>query len=452
MTETLTQILATIVGYVWGLPLVIVLTSSGLILTVALGLPQIRGFWHSIQVIWGKYDDPNDPGDITHFQALCTALSATVGLGNISGVAVAIHYGGPGAIFWMVVIGFLGMSLKFTECTLSLMYREIDSNGEVRGGPMYYITKGLGKKWKPLAIFFAIACTFAAFGAGNMFQANQVASAFSSSEAFNIPVHFTGLILSIFTGIVIIGGIKRIASVTSKLVPLMGFLYIAGGLLVIFLRIDQLPSILGEILSGAFTGHAAGGGAAGIAVRTVLVQGVQRACFSNEAGLGSSPIAHSAAATKEPVREGVVALLEPFIDTILVCSTTALVILFSGVPYRELNGVELTSAAFNAILPGFGTYFIPIAILLFAYSTLLSWSYYGQQTFTFLFGSKGIVGYKLFFCFCTFIGSIWTLGPVLNFSDIMLGLMVVPNLIAILLLLPKVRAASKDYFERMKST
>ncbi len=450
MIESLNALLATILSYVWSTPLVVLLVGTGLLLTFALGCPQIKGFWHAIKVIMGRYDDPKALGETSHFQALCTALSATVGLGNIAGVAVAINLGGPGAVFWMMLTGLVGMSTKFTECSLAVMYRDIDKNGTVYGGPMYYITKGLGEKWKPLAIFFAFACMCGAFGAGNMFQSNQVASIFFGPQNFNIPKEITGITLAILTAIVIIGGIQRIGSVTSKLVPFMGAIYAIGSIAVIVLNIEKVPSLLMEILSAAFTGSAAVGGATGVAVKTALIQGVRRGCFSNEAGLGSAPIAHSAVTTSEPIREGVVALLEPFIDTVVICTMTALVILISGVHYSgDLSGVELTAAAFDAAIPGFGSYFVPIAVLLFAYSTLLSWSYYGQQAFTFIFGKRGVLLYKVLFCLLIFVGAKWSLGPVLNFSDIMLGLMALPNLIAVLLLLPKVRAASKDYFSRM---
>lgn len=442
--------LAIIAGYVWDLPLAIALVSIGLIFTLTLGFPQIRGFCHAIKVIMGKYDDDDDPGEISHFQALCMALSATVGLGNIAGVSVAIHTGGPGAVFWMVLTGLVGMSTKYVECSLAVMYRKIDAKGRVFGGPMYYIVRGLGEKWRPLAIFFSIGCIFAAFGAGNMFQANQVATLFKG-DPFNIPTHICGLLLAILTAIVIIGGVKRIGQVASRLVPFMGGIYILGGLTVILTNFQDIPGLFLQIVDSAFSGSAAIGGAAGIAVKEVIKQGVRRACFSNEAGLGSAAIAHSTASTKEPIREGVVALLEPFIDTVLVCTTTALVILASGVPYWELNGVELTAAAFDSVIPGFGMYFVPIAAFLFAYSTLLSWSYYGQQVFVFLFGEKEgfIMVYKTLFCTLIVVGAIWKLTPILNFSDIMLGLMAIPNLIAIGLLLPQVKKASKDYFDRL---
>lgn len=446
--EILNEWLGIIVGKVWGLPMIVLLCGSGIVLTLATGGIQLRGFFHAIQVVRGKFDDPNEPGQISHFAALCTALSATVGLGNIAGVAVAISIGGPGATFWMVVVGLLGMATKFAECSLGVMYRKITPEGIVRGGAMHYIELGLGKSWKPLAVFFACAAIFASFGAANMFQTNQVASILHSS--FEIPRLATGITLAVFVAIVIIGGIQRIGQVTSKLVPFMGGIYVIGSLIVIFSNFSQVPGLLLQIVTDAFTGTAATGGFAGVVFAEVLKNGVKRACFSNEAGLGSAPIAHSAVATNEPIREGVVALLEPFIDTVVICTMTALVILISGAWTTEgLTGVNLTAAAFDSAIPGFGQIFVPVAVCLFAYSTLLSWSYYGEQATEYLFGEAGILPYKIVFCILAVLGSIWAIGPVLNFSDIMLGLMVVPNLIAVLMLLPKLLKESKSYFERL---
>ena len=447
--ESVNSALEKMVGMVWGLPMVFLLVGTGILLTIVLGVPQIKGFLHAIQVVRGKYDDPDDPGEISHFQALCTALSATVGLGNIAGVAVAIHLGGPGATFWMVVTGLVGMATKFSECSISMMYRHVDEKGVVHGGGFHYIERGLGKAWKPMAVFFAIACIAASFGAANMFQTNQVAAILESN--FGIAPLATGLTLAIGTGVVIIGGIKRIGQVTSTLVPLMGGIYILGALFVIFSNISEVPGLLWTIVHDAFNGTAAEGAFAGIAVRQVLVQGVRRACFSNEAGLGSAPIAHSAATTKEPVREGAVALLEPFIDTVVICTMTALVILLSGAWTQDANGVELTALAFDSAMPGFGRYFVPIAVTMFAYSTLLSWSYYGERAVDYLIGEKGILAYKIVFCVVAVAGAMWTIGPVLNFSDLMLGLMVIPNLIAVLLLLPKLRKESTSYFSKLRS-
>ncbi|MCB0421805.1 MAG: alanine:cation symporter family protein [Bdellovibrionales bacterium] len=445
----LNEFLGNLAGMVWGMPLVILLVGSGTLLTLFLGFPQIRLFGHAIRVVLGHFDDPNDPGEISHFQALCTALSATVGLGNIAGVAVAIKTGGPGAVFWMILVGLIGMSTKFTECTLALMYRHVDKEGHVHGGPMHYIERGLGKRLKPLAWFFAFACVWASFGAANMFQTNQVANILNAH--FQVDHWLTGLVLAILTAVVIIGGIQRIGSVTSKLVPFMGGIYVIGSLFVILSNASEIPSVFYMIFHDAFSGTAAVGGFAGAAVSQVLIQGVRRACFSNEAGLGSAPIAHSAAATNEPVREGVVALLEPFVDTVVICTMTATVILISGQWKSDLNGVELTAAAFDSALPGFGSAFIPIAVFLFAYSTLLSWFYYGETSVLYLFGDKGKLPYKVIYCTLAFFGALWTLGPVLNFSDIMLGLMVVPNMTAIILLFPKVHKATRDYVQKLKS-
>ncbi len=448
--ETLNVIngfLETVVGYVWNIPLVVVLIGSGILFSFLLGVIQIKGFVHAIQVVRGKFDKKGDPGEINHFQALTTALSATVGLGNIAGVAVAIKAGGPGATFWMIAAGLLGMATKYSECSLAVMYRRVDENGHVHGGPMHYIVNGLGEKWRPLAIFFAFACIASSFGAANMFQTNSVASIMNGY--FDIPPMLTGVVLAVAVAVVIIGGIKRIGSVTSFLVPIMGGIYILGALVVILKNFDQVPGLFGQIFSDAFTGTAAAGGFAGVAVKEVLVQGVRRACFSNEAGLGSAPIAHAAAATDEPVREGVVALLEPLIDTVVICTMTALVILISGAWTSDANGVELTALAFDSAIPGFGRWFVPIAVALFAYSTLLSWSYYGEMATDFLFKGKYITTYKATFCMFAFVGAIWKLGPVLNFSDIMLGLMVIPNLIAVWLLFPKLKAATNEYFGKL---
>ncbi|MCB0411889.1 MAG: sodium:alanine symporter family protein [Bdellovibrionales bacterium] len=446
--EPINELLGVIVGYVWDLPMVILLVGSGLLFSVVLGGIQFKGFKHALDVIRGKYTDPSDPGEISHFQALCTALSATVGLGNIAGVAVAIQLGGPGAVFWMVLTGMVGMATKYSEVTISLMYRHVTDKGVVHGGAMHYIERGLGPKFKPMALFFAFACMCASFGAANMFQTNQVASILDS--AFGVPRLASGIILAILTAVVIIGGIKRIGKVTSILVPLMGGIYVAGALIVIGMNFGKIPSMFMAILHDAFTGTAAFGGVAGIAIKEVLVQGVRRACFSNEAGLGSSPIAHSAATTKEPVREGVVALLEPFVDTVVICTMTALVILLSGAWGEQLNGVDLTAKAFDSAIPGFGAFFVPVAVFLFAYSTLLSWSYYGEQAVSYLFGDRGIFPYKIVFCIVAALGSVWSLDAILSFSDIMLGLMVVPNMIAVLLMLPRLKKESDVYFQKLK--
>lgn len=447
MLETIESLLAKLVGTLWGLPTVILLVGGGLWFSLILRGIQVRGFVHAIQVVRGKFSDPNDPGEISHFNALCTALSATVGLGNIAGVAVAIKVGGPGATIWMILAGLIGMATKYVECTLAVMYREVGDDGVVRGGPMYYIEKGLGAAFRPLSIMFAVCCTFASFGAANMFQSNQVAQTLDSN--FGVSPLVSGVVLAILTGAVIIGGIKRIGNVAGKLVPFMGASYVLACLAVIILNIGSVPGAFLSMFEGAFTGTAAAGGFAGAGVLAVLRAGVQRAAFSNEAGIGSAPIAHSAARTKEPVREGTVALLEPFIDTVVICTMTALVINITGLWTDELSGVDLTAGALDQAIPGLGTYFIPVAVSLFAFSTMISWSYYGERSVDYLFGPKAIIPYKVVFCLAIILGATWKLGPVLNFSDAMLALMIIPNMIALILLAPKVAEATKDYYSRM---
>ncbi|MFT4689026.1 MAG: alanine/glycine:cation symporter family protein [Verrucomicrobiia bacterium] len=441
------------VGLVWNVPLIAILAVSGVLLSLfalgGRGIIQFKGFFHAIEVVRGKYDDPSDPGEISHFAALCTALSATVGLGNISGVAVAMHVGGPGAVLWMIIVGFFGMALKYSECTLAVKFRHVDEKGVVHGGPMHYIERGLGKKWKPLAVLFAIGIIVSSFGAGNMFQTNQVAGILKAN--FDIPTIATGLTLAFFTGLVIIGGIKRIGAVTSKLVPFMGIIYFIGCVIVVGKNIEKVPELLNMIFSGFFNGTSATGGFAGATVAIVVQQGFRRACFSNEAGMGSAAIAHSAAATKEPAREGTVALLEPFIDTVVICTMTALVILISGAWTTEANGVTLTAMAFDSSIAGFGRWFVPVAVTLFAYSTLLSWSYYGERGADYLFGEAGVLPFKIVFCIFAVIGAVNELEPVLNFSDMVFGLLALPNILAIWLLYPVLKKESVSYFERLKN-
>lgn len=441
--------MATLSNAIWSTWLVVLLVGAGLILTIVNGFPQFRGFRHALDVVRGHYDDPNEQGEITHFQALTAALSATVGLGNIAGVAVAVTNGGPGAVFWMWICGFLGMATKFSECTLSTCYRDVREDGTVAGGPMYYMRKQLG--WlAPMGTLYAVLITFASFGGGNMFQSNQTAALWR--EAFGVPPWVTGLILVALVGLVILGGIKRIGRVTDKLVPSMAAIYIVGALAVIFTHVDRVGPIFTSIFTEAFSVSAAVGGVLGLVVKDVLIQGFRRAAFSNEAGFGSAAIAHAAVRTDEPVREGVVALLEPFIDTIVICTMTALVILISGAWTQQgLDGVNLTAVSFDSVFQGFGSVLVPIAVFLFAVSTMISWSYYGEKGVEFLFGRRAVTPYRVAFIGALFIGSVWKLGPVLDFSDAMLGMLVVPNILAILLLLPKLRGLVGDYFGRLRS-
>ena len=567
--QAVAEFLADFVGWVWGTPLVVVLTAAGLVFSVRMLGVQWRILTHGVSVIRGKYDDPSDPGNLSHFQALCAALSATIGLGNIAGVAVAVAAGGPGAVFWMWVVGFVGMATKFTTCSLAVMYRSVDATGTHRGGPMWYIEKGLGPKWKPLAIAFAILGAVASFGGGNMFQANQVADIYG--KHFGIPVALTGLVLAVLTGMVIIGGIKRIGQVAGRLVPAMCSIYVLGAVVIILMSYDRVPDLLAMIFRGAFGGTAMGGAFAGVVVREVIVQGARRACFSNEAGLGSAPMAHATARTNEPIREGIVAGIGPFVDTIVICTMTALVILLSGSLFRapigqvisvsdphvidedgtrqvtvtltvqprslaetegaaprlpalrgeeqyfvraigpdgkpvrgkdgkfvavsvagprpdfanptpiklratapnttkerdELTGsraltvgsevylartgVTLTAYAFDQGIPSFGTYFVPLAVFLFALSTLISWSFYGETCTEYLFGQRAVLPFKLVYVAAALIGAIWKIGPILDFSDILFGFMVVPNLLASVLLSGKVAAETKRYFQRLGS-
>ncbi len=440
--------LAQAVDIVWGLPTIALMIFSGLGLTLYLsnGIPlQIRYFIHAVKVVFGKYDDPNDPGEINHFQALCTALSATIGLGNIGIVAIIIKLGGPGAIFWMFLAGFIGMATKYAETTLALEFRHLKADGSVRGGPMYYIKNGLNRHFLPMAKFYALAITIGSFGISNMFQTNQ--SAEILHQSFAIPKLVTGISFTLLAAVVIIGGIKRIAKVTSILVPLMGITYVLGCLVVLSYHFQEIPSKISLIINSAFSYQSFAGGAS-FGIYMAIVQGIKRACFSNEAGLGSAAIAHSAAATKQPAREGVVAMLEPFIDTMTICTMSALVILTTDVwQHSNLMGVPLTAMAFDSVIPGFGKYFIPIAASLFAFSTLISWSYYGETAVEFLIGEKYIISYKAIFCLFAAIGAIWEVKAVLDFSDIMTGLMIFPNLLAIWLLRKRLKEITINYFK-----
>lgn len=513
LLETVDAGLATAARAVWGTPLVAALVITGLFLTARLGWLQIRGFLHAFEILGGRFDRPGDAGEISHFQALSAALSATVGLGNIAGVAIAIATGGPGAMFWMWICGFLGMATKATSCGLATMYRRIEPNGRVLGGPMHYIELGLGRKWRPLALVFAAFVTIGSFGIGNMFQANQVAAALDG--AFGIPTAATGVAMAALIAAVILGGIRRIGAVAARLVPAMVLIYLGGAVIILAVNAGEIPGLFALIISNAFTGSAVAGGAVGEVIR----QGFRRGTFSNEAGLGSAPIAHAAARTGEPIREGFVALLEPFIDTIVICTMTGLVILSTGawkplgnvetpaadgtavVRWSEMarprvgdvvelrtgatvlgealitqidaetgllawpvgvapvagadirlrGGVSLTTAAFDSVLRGFGSLFVSLAVALFAFSTMLSWSYYGEQGARCLGGARAVTPYRAVFVAAVIVGSTWGLDPVVNFSDICIGLMAIPNLTALWLLAGRVRVAIDDYLERLRA-
>ncbi len=439
-----------------GVPIIVIwLVCGALFFTIRMKFINVRGVKHAIQLVQGKYDNPNDKGEVSHFQALTTALSATVGLGNIAGVAVAISLGGPGATFWMILAGLIGMASKFTECTLGVKYRTINDKGEVSGGPMYYLTEGLKKRnmgtlGKMLAVLFTVLCIGASFGGGNMFQANQAFAQVSSQFPSLAPYGFWfGVILSALVFIVIVGGVKSIARVTDKIVPFMCGVYVLFSLIIIFMNFANIGDVFGEIISGALSAPAIRGGIVG-----VLIIGFQRAAFSNEAGVGSASIAHSASKTNEPVSEGIVALLEPFVDTVLVCTMTALVLVFTG--YADgasgLNGSELTSAAFSEVFPWF-SWVLMVAILLFAFSTMISWSYYGLKAWTFAFGNnkRSELIYKVLFCGFVVVGSSVGLGAVLDFSDLMILGMAFPNIAGLVLLSGEVRKDLRDYMDRIKS-
>lgn len=440
-----------------GIPFIVVwLVLGALFFTIRMRFINAKGVRHAIELVKGKYDDPNSKvGEVSHFQALTTALSATVGLGNIAGVAVAITLGGPGATFWMIIAGLIGMASKFVECTLGVKYRKVNEKGEVSGGPMYYLTEGLKKKnlgglGKVLAVIFAILCIGGSFGGGNMFQSNQafaqLSTEFPSIQGMGV---WFGIVLALLVGIVIIGGIKSIAKVTDKIVPFMAGLYVLFSLIIIGMNITNVGDVFYEIFQGAFNSPAIKGGVIG-----VLIVGFQRAAFSNEAGVGSASIAHSASKTDEPISEGVVALLEPFVDTVVVCTMTALVLVFTGFAdgTSGLEGSELTSAAFSSVFPWFSLVLV-VAIFLFAFSTMISWSYYGLKAWTFLFGNSKWADYSYKFIFLVFIviGSSVGLGAVLDFSDLMILGMAFPNILGLVILSKEVREDMISYFSRIKS-
>lgn len=434
--------------------IVIWLILGALFFTFYMGFINIKGFRHSIDLVRGKYAKESNPGEVSQFQALATALSGTLGLGNISGVAIAMAIGGPGATFWMILAGFLGMSSKFVECTLGVKYRKINDRNEVSGGPMYYLSeglkrKGLGKLGKILAVLFAVLCIGGSIGGGNMFQSNQVMAQFATTiPALSQFSWLIGLLLAFFAGLVMIGGIKKIAHVTDKMVPLMIAIYMLAAFVIIGANITEIGSAFSAIFNGAFSADAAKGGFVG-----VMMIGFQRAAFSNDAGDGSASIAHSASKTDKPVSEGIVALLEPFVDTVVVCTITALVLVFTGYAAdpQGLTGSQLTNAAFTSQFPWF-KWILLLSILLFAYATILSWGYYGYKCWTYLFGERKLVkySYDLLYLSCTWLGAMVGLGAVMDFSDMMILGMALPNIIGLFLLRKEVRQDLKEYWSEMK--
>lgn len=447
LLQTLTDATGSLSGLLWGSPLTLgILLGTGLYLTLRLGFVQLRGFRHATQLVSGRYTDPQHVGEVSHFQALSTALSATVGVGNIAGVATAIALGGPGALFWMWMTAFLGMATKFTECTLALKFREVSPNGEVAGGPMYTLLHGL--KMKRLATVFASFALIASFGIGNMVQANStvdgIAYIFPAAREF---AWLLGLGMATLVALVILGGVKRIAHVAAILVPFMAVFYIAAALIVLVNHAADIPAALATVFNSALNVSAVGAAAVGEAMRW----GVARGLFSNEAGLGSSPMAHSAARTNEPIREGLVSMLEPFIDTLVICSMTGLVIVVTG-SYIDrpdsLTGAALTTHAFSATLGASGAWVVGIGLTLFAFSTIISWSYYGDRAARFLFGERAVRPYRVVYSLLVVFGAAVPLQLVWNFADIANILMAIPNLIALLLLAGLAKKMKDDYFSR----
>lgn len=434
--------------------MVIWLILGAIFFTIRFGFINIRGIKHSLKLVSGKYDEPDANGEVTHFQALATAVSGTVGLGNIAGVAVAISTGGPGATFWIILAGLLGMSSKFIECTLGVKYRTVAEDGSISGGPMEYLKKGFAEKGlgglgKGLSLLYAVIIMLAAFAAGSMFQANQATAQLASVIGVDGTYKtIIGIVIAVLVGIVIVGGLKGIAKVTDKVVPSMAGLYIIMCLIVVIANITELGSAFALIIDGAFQADAIYGGFLG-----VLVLGFQRAAFSNEAGLGSASIAHSAAKTNHPVAEGFVALLEPFIDTVLVCTLTALVLIFTGTYAGETaTGSALTAVAFSKVIPG-ADYLLTIAIFLFAFSTILTWSYYGVKAAQSIFGQKKIVEnvFKVVFLLTVVLGASIGLGAVIDFADMMFLTLAIPNLIGLYMMSNSVARDLKDYFGKVKS-
>ncbi|HBD72365.1 MAG TPA: sodium:alanine symporter family protein [Streptococcus sp.] len=432
---------------VWGAPLLILLVGTGIYLTVRLGLLQVLKLPKAFKLIFA---DDKGQGDISSFAALATALAATVGTGNIVGVATAIKAGGPGALFWMWIAAFFGMATKYSEGLLAIKYRTRDDNGEVSGGPMYYILNGMGKRWKPLAIFFAVAGILVAyFGIGTFSQVNSIASSLENS--FGLAPQIVSIVVAVIVAIIIFGGIKSISKVAEKVVPFMAIIYILATLAVIFTNFDQILPAFGQIFTGAFTGTAAVGGFAGTVVKEAIQKGIARGVFSNESGLGSAPIAAAAAKTEEPVEQGLVSMTGTFIDTIIICTLTGLsIIVTEKWTVSGLEGAPLTQAAFSSLFGTPGALALTFCLVLFAFTTILGWSYYGERCFEFLFGTKHIKLYRVIFVIMVALGGFLKLELIWIIADIVNGLMALPNLIALLALSPVIIRETKNYFSRMK--
>jgi len=451
------QIISSFASFVWGFPLLILLVGGGTLLLVKSKFVPFRYFWHAIQILQGKYDDESAEGEISHFAALTTALSSTIGMGNIAGVAVAISIGGPGAIFWMWISGLIGMCTKFFTCTLAILYRGKDSEGNIQGGPMYFITEGLGQKWKPAAVFFSLA---GLIGALPVFNVNQLTQAIGDillkpnglevTLATNASI---GVILIIITSIVIFGGIKRISNTASRLVPSMVLLYFILVMIILISNIDRVPYYFQLIITDAFAAnHYSGDPLFGGLVGGLILLGIRRGAFSNEAGIGTAPMAHGAAKTNEPIREGLVAMMGPAIDTLVVCTLTALAILVTDTWLTsESNGVSLTASAFNDVFAGYGSLLLLICVAVFSISSLFSFSYYGTKCMSYLLGAHRGHWYNYFYIASILIGATFSLNAIINLIDGFYALMAFPTMIATILLSKKVLSEAKIYFKKIKN-
>ncbi len=455
--EKMDQFIADFASAVWGLPLLLLLIGGGLYLLIRSGFLPFQFIGHAIQVLRGKYDDPDDPGQISHFQALSTALSSTIGMGNIAGVAVAITIGGPGAVFWMWVSAVIGMSTKFFTSTLAIMYRGHDSEGELQGGPMYFIQEGLGRSWKPLAVFFSLC---GLVGALPVFNVNQLTQAVNDImlRPNGVEVDFTsnliiGVVLVVITGIVILGGISRISKTAARLVPAMVLLYFFSVLVILYLNAEEVPYYFSLIFTDAFNAeNYSGEPFLGGVLGALILLGVRRGAFSNEAGIGTAPLAHGAAKTDEPVREGLVAMLGPAIDTLIVCTLTAMTILVTGVwETTSDNGVSLTASAFEASMPGVGNYLLLVCIAVFSISSLFSYSYYGSKCLSYIIGAKYKFLYNYFYIASIIVGATTSLSMMINLIDGFFALMAIPTMTATIIMAPRVIEELKAYRERMRS-
>ncbi|MCR1400840.1 sodium:alanine symporter family protein [Clostridioides difficile] len=444
----LIDILNKVDAFIWGPPLLVLLVGTGILLTVKLGVVQITKLPRALKLIFSA--ENKGSGDVSSFAALCTALAATVGTGNIVGVATAIKAGGPGALFWMWIAAFFGMATKYSEGVLAIKYRTKDKNGQVSGGPMYYIVNGMGEKWRPLAIFFAISGILVALlGIGTFTQVNSITDAINNS--FGIDPRITGVVLAVFVALVVFGGLKSISNVATKIVPFMAVIYvvICGIILISFW--NKIPETFMLIIKSAFTPTAATGGFLGATISLAIRNGIARGVFSNESGLGSAPIAAAAAKTEWPAEQGLISMTGTFIDTIIICTLTGFSLVISGVWCSDLNGAVMTQAAFNGAIPTFGPILLTVSLTLFAFTTILGWSYYGERCFEFLFGVKGMNGYRTVFVAMVLLGAFLKLEVVWIIADIVNGLMAIPNLIALLALSPIIVSETKKYFEHINS-